>query len=449
VSETKTARELPVSREAEQSVLGALMLDPSVFDVVGNILQPSDFHDAAHRAIYAALQREVLACKPCDSVSLFLAMQAAGTDERAGGIAYLSALQTSVLSGRSAKRHAEVVREQSQQRLLMAAADQAAELAAGPGPVAEKVERIAALFGLIQRQQIAKLPRSIVSIALERIEHYERLERGEIEPAWATGIPTLDDMLSGGLRPGALYILAARPKVGKSSFAQTLALKMARDSRPTLFLSQEMSEAEVADRAVVSAGRLDYGRLLSGRLDAEDWSRAAEALDGLQGADLFVDDQPGLTLLDVRAKARSVKGLRVLVLDYLQLCGSRLSDSNRNAQIEELSRGLKVMAKEMGVAVIALSQLNREVEKRLNKRPQLSDLRDSGAIEQDADAVIFLWPAREQASIGRRLIGCAVEANRQGRCGAFALDFDGATQRWGESTQGLPQPGANKGGGYE
>ena len=253
----------------------------------------------------------------------------------------------------------------------------------------------------------------------------------------ATRIPSLDSMLSGGLRPGKLYILAARPKVGKSSLAQTIALTMAKSGRPALFLSQEMGAEEVADRAVVSAGRLDYSSLLSGKMTKEDWGRATDALEHLSDAALFVDDQGGLTMADIRAKARSVPGLKVLVLDYLQLSASELKDANRNAQIEEITRGLKTMAKQMDLCVIALSQLNRDVEKRASRRPQLSDLRDSGAIEQDADAVMFLWPVREFEQEGRRLIGLAVEANRQGRCGAVGLDFQGATQCWGESTMSI------------
>jgi replicative DNA helicase len=444
-------RPLPYSAEAEQSVLGALMQDAGVFDAVGTMLRPADFHDAAHRAIYEAMQREISGRRPVDSVSLFVALQAAGCVDRVGGLSYLAALETCVATPRSAKRHAEIVRERAQHRALLAAADEAMELAAGRGSVAEKVERIAALFGVLQRQQVAKLPRSILDIAIERTQHYEDLLEGRVEAGWQTRIPTLDAMLSGGLRPGGLYIIAARPKVGKSSLAQSVALTMAKAGRPTLFLSQEMADTEIADRAVSSAGRLDYARLLSGKMGGDDWTRASNALEDLKDAALFVDDQGGLTLLDIKAKARTVPGLKVLVLDYLQLCSSGLSDSNRNAQIEELSRGLKTMAKQMGVAVIALSQLNRDVEKRASKRPQLSDLRDSGAIEQDADAVLFLWPVREAGIDGHKLVGLAVEANRQGRCGVVGLNFHGSTQRWGESTESVDQQTMQQGkkGGYE
>ena len=432
------------SEEAEQSVLGALMQDAEALEAVAGVVRPTDFFVGRHRALFALMQREALSRKPLDPISLAAAAQDA---DEIGGLSYLVALESSVPSARNAKRHAEIVRDRAQQRALLAAADEAMELARGDGGVAEKVEKIAALFGVLQRQQVAKLPRSIVDIAIERTQHYEDLQAGKVAPGWATRIPSLDSMLSGGLRPGGLYIVAARPKVGKSSFAQTLSMTMALSGLPTLFLSQEMADTELADRAVASTGRIDYSALLSGRMSSEDWGRASEALEAMKDAALYVDDQGGLTLLDIKAKVRTVPGLRVLVVDYLQLCASALSDSNRNAQIEELTRGMKAMAKQLGIAVIALSQLNRDVEKRATKRPQLSDLRDSGAIEQDADAVLFLWPVREAGD--HKLVGLAVEANRQGRCGSFGLDFHGATQRWGESTQSIEAPAQSSGRRFE
>lgn len=428
------SRSIPWSCEAEQSVLGALLQDSSAIDLVPG-LKASDFHDAAHRTIFGVLQREAAAKRPADVVSVYAALQTIGADDSTGGLAYLQALELSVPGSRAIKRHAELVTDRAKQRALIAAAAQAAEIAWGPAAIAEKLEAIGALLAGLQSAHVAKVPRSIVDIALERTQHYDDLQEGRAVAGWSTRIPSLDSMLSGGLRPGGLYIVAARPKVGKSSFAQTLAMVQASAGRPSLFLSQEMSEGEVADRAVANVGRIDYSALLSGRMDADDWSRASDALETLRDATLFVDDQGGLTLRDIKAKARSVRGLQVLIVDYLQLCSSHLTDSNRNGQIEEISRGLKALAKEAGMAVIALSQLNRQVEQRASKRPQLSDLRDSGAIEQDADAVIFLWPVRDHGA--SKTVGCAVEANRQGRCGAFALDFHGPTQRWGESTEPL------------
>ena len=224
-------------------------------------------------------------------------------------------------------------------------------------------------------------------------------------------------------------------------------MKFAEAGLSTLFLSLEMLEGEVTDRGVSSAGRVSYGAILTGTMDRENWSRTTEALDQFGRLPFRIDDQQALTLREIRIKAKSIKGLKVLVLDYLQLCagaGTR-RETNRNSEIEEISRGLKALAKALGIAVLALSQLNREVGQRSNKRPRLSDLRDSGAIEQDADVVMFLWTVREFEAEGRRVIGLGIDKNRQGRLGEISLDSYGDTQRWGESTAAIRPPVAPRG----
>lgn len=452
VGDQARLRQSPRSNEAEQSVLGALFLDPQAFEAIPT-LKAADFYDAAHRSVYAVMQREALAHRATDVVSVFVALQAIGEADRCGGLEYLNALAEGVASARSIATHAGLIVERARQRAIIAAVSACEAVAWGEGSAGEKADKIAALMAGLQHQHAGKGPRSIVDIAIERTGYYEDLQAGRVAAGWPTRIPSLDDMLTGGLRPGGLYIIAARPKVGKSSFAQTLGLTMAAAGLPTLFLSQEMSAGEIADRAVANVGRVNYSALLAGKMQPDDWHRASEALETLRESTLFVDDQGGLTLMDIKAKARTVRGLKVLVVDYLQLCASALSGENRNAQIEEITRGLKALAKEMGIAVVALSQLNRKVEERSSKRPQLSDLRDSGAIEQDADAVLFLWPFRDHPAEGRKIVGLAVEANRQGRCGHFGLDFRGATQHWGESTTSVDAPEPTKAtrhtGGYE
>jgi replicative DNA helicase len=240
-------------------------------------------------------------------------------------------------------------------------------------------------------------------------------------------------MLSGGLRPGKVYVLAARPSVGKSSLAQSLGLHFAEIHGPALMLSQEMPESEVAERAISALGRVDYGAVQTGKLTPDEWTRFVDGVEAGRALPFYVDDQAALRIGDIRAKARQVKGLKLLIVDYLQLCASDESSPNRNAEIEQISRGLKALSKEVGIAVLCLSQLNREVEKRASKEPMLSDLRDSGAIEQDADVVMFLWPAKEYET-GSKLVGCKLDKNRQGVKGRFLLDFHGGHQRWGEST---------------
>lgn len=432
---------VPWSCEAEQSVLGGLLLDNGAWDRAAGLLTGREFYSEQHRTIYAAIGAIVSAGKPADIITVFEALQRIGNAEACGGMAYLNSLAQSVPSASNIRRYAEIVREHAAKRTLIATADQALTLAREAGDLGAAVDRITTMFGDLQRHQVRKMPRTIADIAIERIDHYTALEEGTVTAGWPTHIPALDARLNGGLRAGGLYILAARPSVGKSSFAQSICHTLADGGLPTLFLSMEMTEAEVADRGVASAGRVSYSALLTGKMDSEQWTRATEAMDRLARLPFLVDDQPALTLRDVRIKAKSVKGLKVLVLDYLQLCASTRRDGNRNGEIEEISRGLKALAKELGIAVIALSQLNRDVEKRANKRPTLSDLRDSGAIEQDADVVMFLWPIREFEAEGRRIIGLGVDKNRQGPHGAdVGLDFYGDTQRWGQSTDDIRPP---------
>ena len=429
----------PSSVEAEQALLGALLLDNDAFGQVAHLVSAGSFYRQDHGAIFTAIAGLVSASKPADVVTVFEALRSSRRGATADDLAYLNSLACGVPGSRNAARHAEIVREKAFHRALIAAADNALALAWQPGPVGEKLDAIAASFSQLERGTMRRAPRSIAEIAIERVAYYEALERGEVEPGWATGIPRLDDLLNGGLRAGGFYILGARPKVGKSSLALFIAESMARNGRPTLVLSQEMPDAEVADRAVVHVGRIDYSSLMSGNLRKDGWERAADALDVLKCLPLFVDDQPALTLTEIRSKARMVKGLKVLVVDYLQLCSGANETENRNTQIEAISRGLKALAKNERIAVLALSQLNRKVEERTNKRPILSDLRDSGSIEQDADAVLLMWPFKDFPRERRKIIGLSVEANRQGPNGEVALDFQGSIQRWAESTADLAE----------
>lgn len=425
------------SEPAEQAALGALLLDPEA-GRSSDLLQRRDFYDVRHGKIFDAIRVVSAGGRPVDAISVFQHLQDLGIAADCGGLVYLNELSQSVVSTAHLHRHAEIIRAKAAQRELIAAADEALAVASGPETVDVKLDRILAMFAVLERLQARKAPRTMSELAMERMSHYEALEAGTVTAGWPTGFPRLDRMLNGGLRAGGLYILAARPAVGKSSLSQVIGTNLARDDHPTLFLSQEMAASEVADRSVASTGRVDSGELLSGKMTREGWARAVDALDTLTRLPLYVDDQGALTLREIKAKARGVKGLQVLVIDYLQLCSSALSDSNRNAQLEQLTRGLKAFAKEAGVAVLALSQLNRDVEKRGNKRPNLSDLRDSGAIEQDADVVLFLWPVREFSD--RRILGLGVEKNRQGRTGEFALEFEGAVHRWEESTADIRPP---------
>ncbi len=434
---------LPWNDEAEQSVLGALLQDNRTWDRIGDTLVDGDFYSVQHRTIFAGIMRLLSACKPADVVTVADEIQRRGDVEAAGGMAYLNALAQAVPSAANARRYAEIVRRLSVQRALIAVADEALATAREQDDPSAALDKITTLFGGMERGQLRQVPRLISEVAVERLEHYTAVEEGSVAPGWPTGFPALDARLNGGLRPGSLYILAARPAVGKSSFAQGIGLALAGESLPTLFCGMEMEAGELGDRGISSAGRVSYSALLTGRLNVDDWSRVAEAAQHLARLPFYIDDQPALTLRQIRMKAKSIKGLKVLVIDYLQLMASTRRDGNRNSEIEEISRGLKALAKELQIAVIALSQLNRDVDKRPGQRPRLSDLRDSGAIEQDADVVMFLWEVRELAAEGRNIVCLGIDKNRQGRLGDVGLDFYGDTQRWEQSTADIrPQPAA-------
>jgi replicative DNA helicase len=435
----------PHSIEAEQSVLGSLLLDNGAWDRIEGALAAGDFYARQHRIIFTAVAGLLTAGKVADVITVGEDLKKRGDLEDVGGLVYLNALAQGVPSAANLRAYARIVHDRARHRALIAAADEAVARAwKGGDDLAATLDGITTTFGDLQRLSMRKMPRRLAEIAIERSAHWEALEAGTVAAGWATGIPALDKLLGGGLRPGGLYIVGARPAVGKSSFALNILLHLARSGLPGLFLSMEMPDVEVVDRAAVNVGRVSYSALVAGQMDHDNWSRVTEALEGLAGMPVHVDDQPGLTLRDIRAKAKAVKGLRVMVVDYLQLAASSRRDANRTLEIEEISRGLKALAKELGIAVIALSQLNRDVEKRTDKRPTMADLRDSGAIEQDADVVLFLWLVRELEAEGRRIVGALIGKNRQGRSGTqFGLDFHGDTQAWQQSTADL-SPGKPK-----
>jgi len=437
--EVSRLRVPPHSVEAEQSVLGGLLNDNQAWDRAADVLAEADFYRHEHRLTFRAISQLIVANKPADVITVHDQLRMSGSDEECGGLEYLNALALAVPSASNLRRYAEIVRERAMLRKLVAAADaiaQSAMNAQGKGMTTILDEAEARILGIAnETKRTAREPRPLRELTTAAVDRVNAAAEGKNNDAWPTGVPVLDRLLKGGLRPGKLMILAARPSVGKSSLAMSLALGLAGDGRATLFLSQEMPADELADRALSAEARIDGEALSEGRLNDAAWGRLAVAADSLSRRAMWVDDQPALTVMDIRAKARRIKGLKVLIVDYLQLCSSTLRGENRTAQVGEISRGLKALAKELGICVIALSQLNREVEKRPGKRPQISDLRDSGEIEQDADAILFLWPLAEAPENGAYPIGLDVAKNRSGRKGTAVLRFESWCQRWSESDQ--------------
>lgn len=443
----------PHSAEAEQSVLGALLIDNRAWDRVGDLLVERDFYVADHAAIYRAIGGLVHAGKPADVVTVFERLGSVADD--VGGIAYLNDLAECVPSASNARRYAEIVREKAVERDLVARIYDARGVAFSEQPLAQKLEAVAALFDGIDARSSRRVPRGMDEVMTQVIDQINAAAEGRGEVGWKSSISKIDWRLNGGLKPGKLIVLAARPSVGKTSLAGQIAKRLASDGLPTLFLSQEMEADEVAERALANEARVNYSAIQTGQLSDDEWSRIADGVDVLGRSLLWIDDEPALTLRAIAAKARSVRGLKLLVVDFVQLCEGE--GDNRNQQIGSITRGLKKLAKQLGICVIALSQLSRDVEKRPGRRPVMSDLRESGEIEQDADTVMFLWPLDEsEDDLEVRHVGCDFAKNRRGKKGAFVMTFEGSKQLWQESHRsveefgkrgGLGSAGGNKGGG--
>jgi replicative DNA helicase len=393
----------PNSNEAEQSVLGGLLLDNLAWDRAADLLSESDFYRHEHRLIYAAVGALVAQSKPADVITVFEQLQSQGRAADCGGLAYLNALAQSVPSAANMRRYAEIVRERAILRKLIAASDEIATTAFNTQgrPVPQILDEAEARIfkigeeGSRNRQGFQGIDK-LVTALIDRVN--ELAENGAEE---VTGVRTgfLDmDRMTAGLQKGDLIVLAARPSMGKTAFALNIAEHVAvQEGLPVLVFSMEMGAAQLALRMVGSLGRIDQQHLRTGALRNEEWERLAEAVDRLGRVQLYIDETPALNSAELRARARRMARqfggtLGLIVVDYLQLMsGSSSSEENRATEIGEISRGLKALAKELQCPVIALSQLNRSVESRNDKRPMMSDLRESGAIEQDADVIMFIY----------------------------------------------------------
>jgi replicative DNA helicase len=429
---------LPWSSEAEQSVLGSLLLNNAAWDRIGDLLQAKHFYDVSHGLIFSAIAGLIASHKPADVVTVFDQLQQSGKGDEVGGLAYLSSLAAYELSPANARRYAEIVAERALMRGIIESADQVKVLATAPGlTAAQRLDQSQAVFQALQVGGGRSMPTAISDAVLQLLDRVQDAADGKVVPVVSTGIPGLDRMIGGGLKGGKQIIIAARPSIGKSSLAEQILINAAVAGYPAAMLSQEMSKAELTDRAVANLGHIELDNVISGRMAKEEYSRLIEAVERLRNLPLYLDDQPALTLYDIAAKARMLKrqhGIRVIAIDYLQLCGSsgKVTADNRHHQLEELSRGIKTLARQLDVCFLSLSQLNREVEKRTSGKPVMSDLKESGAIEEDADVVMLLHRHSVTAG-GFQTIHCDLPKNRQGRVGAIALGFVGAHQQWHET----------------
>jgi len=418
----------PHSVSAEQAVIGALLRDNDAVDRVGD-LRAEHFFLGDHAAIFGELMRHLAAGRSCDVISLGVALQG----KVANCLPYLNQMAQSTPSASNIGRYAAIVRDKAVKRGLIRFGRDVAELAANsPEESAAMVDQASSE---LEKLALARTRIEPVRAADELKAHVEEIERrmdGQSK-AISTGYPALDEKLSGGLRGGDLIVLAARPKMGKTALAVNIACNVAAD-HPVLVQSMEMPKSQLHDRNLASLGRIPLPHLLEpSKMTDQDWSGLTHASIKISDMQLFLDDQGGLRLIDVRMKAKGVKrkhGLKLMVIDYLQLMEGE--GDNRNAQIEGITRGLKALAKELDMAIILLSQLNRKLEERPNKRPVPSDLRDSGSIEQDADAVIFLYRDEVYNPDTMDVGMCEVDVAlcRQGAPGRVALTYIGEQVRF-------------------
>lgn len=426
--------------EVEQDLLGALMANAGAIERIEADLQPAHFYRAEHQAIYAAIASLTNQGRSCDSMAVVDALEQSGQLERAGGFAAVVELEAESASAANVRRHAEIVIERAMARQLLAAADEIVAIAEDAAtPVKERIDaaqkRIMALsdaatLGAREPQLVGDLMAKYLAVVGERW--------GRKGGGISTGFPDLDRRLGGGLAEGSLVILAGRPSMGKTALALQVAYNVADHGSTALVCSQEMQDTQLIDRAVSFVGRVPLAGLLTGEgMTADDHDKYQAALSRISAAPLFLDEQGALKPADVRRKARKVKnkrGLAVLVIDYLQLMVGDKDGENRTREVTQITQDLKALAKELSCCVIALSQLNRQVESRPNKRPIMSDLRESGSIEQDAD--VILAPYRDEYyNADSRYQGLAellVLKNRQGASGGFVpMSFQGEYTAFG------------------
>jgi replicative DNA helicase len=392
----------PNSIEAESSVLGGLLLDNGAWDRVGDLLIDGDFYRHEHRLIYAAVGSLINESKPADVITVFEKLQGQGKAEEVGGLVYLNSLAQYVPSAANIRRYAEIVRERSILRKLVGASDEIATAAFSPKgkPVAQILDDAEQkIFNI--GEEGSRMKQGFQGMNKLVVELLDRVTEMADNPNDITGVPTgfydLDRMTS-GFQAGDLVVLAARPSMGKTALAINIAEHVAlNEGLPVAVFSMEMGASQLAVRIVGSIGRIDQSHLRTGKLTDDEWPRLTEAIEKLRNVSLHIDESPGLTVSELRANARRLARqcgkLGLIVVDYLQLMGvsSSMNDENRATAVGEISRGLKMLAKELQCPVIALSQLSRGVESRTDKRPMMSDLRESGAIEQDADVIMFIY----------------------------------------------------------
>jgi len=443
-SQLVSLRVPPHSIEAEQSVLGGLLLDNAAWDRIGDVLSVDDFYRDDHRRIFRHIAKLIEQGKPVDVVTVTESIESSEDKDRTGGLTYLGTLAQNTPSAHNIRRYAEIVHERAIMRKLVAVGNEIADSALSPvgkdvGQLLDEAESKVfhiADAGARGRDGFSDI-HQLLSRVMERVDFLYSREN----PTDVTGVPTgyrdIDEKTS-GLQEGDLIIIAGRPSMGKTALALNIGEHVAVEGkRPVAVFSMEMSGTQIAGRMLGSIARIDQHKLRTGRLSDEDWNRLADGLGKLHDAPIHIDESSGLTPLELRSRARRLARqygkLGLVIVDYLQLMetGSR-REENRATELSEISRSLKALARELGVPVVALSQLNRGVDQRNDKRPIMSDLRESGALEQDADLILFIYRDevynRDNAEKGKAEI--IIGKQRNGPIGTVELTFLGQYTRF-------------------
>ena len=433
-------RQPPHSTEAEQALLSGIMLDPRAWDQVADRVSTSDLYRTDHRHIFIAIAEVVELGQPPDAVTVGEHLSKQGCLKEAGGNAYLARMVGNSAGAANIRAYAKIVRDRAMlRRLIEAAGDIAASAFEPKGKevtdLVDEAERL--VFDIADRGQRTGIgfeqANELIGTSLDRLQELSDRQNDII--GVATGFNDLDTMTA-GLQKGDLVIIAGRPSMGKTALALNIAACAATRNRiSTGILSMEMSKEQIMFRLIGSMGRVNQQSLRTGSLSDADWQRITKALDELNDAPLFIDDAPALKPTEVRARARRLKrehDLGLFVVDYLQLMQSEGSNENRTTEISRISQSLKSLARELNVPVIALSQLNRSVEQRTDKRPMMSDLRESGAIEQDADVIIFIYREEfyDKETPKKGLAEIIIRKQRNGDTGTVKLIFKGEFTRF-------------------
>ena len=423
----------PQDLDAEKSVLGAVLLDSAAINTVAEFLLPEHFYLPEHGKIYTAMITLFEKQTPIDVVTLKNELQREGSLKKVGGTAYLSDLINTVPSSAYVEHYGRIVKDQYTKRRLITMSSRITEKAfADDGDVKLLLDSAETdIFALSQQH----MHRDFIELKSVLAESFERLEEfmksGSGLRGLTTGFAQLDNKLA-GMQDSNLLILAARPGIGKTTLALNMALYVAtKEKKPVGFFSLEMSKEELVDRLLVGQADIDAWRLKTGKLSDDDYSRLTEAMGELSEAPIYIDDTPGSSIIEMRTKARKLKverDVKLIIVDYLQLADAGKRFDSRVQEVSFVSQGLKNLARELKVPVLAISQLSRAVEQRGTKKPQLADLRESGAIEQDADVVMFLYQEDDNEDLldqSKKLIKLYIAKHRNGATGEIDLMFRG------------------------